>query len=175
MRWDAMGPEPPEKQFIDHLERHQGVVQRVARLYTHNAEDRRDLVQEILYQLWRAWPRYRGEARVTTWMYRIALNTALTGLRRGRRAPELLPLDPDQSGPAVDPAAALRGERVRSLHEAIRALGPADRAVVMLQLEGLPHREIGEVLGISENLVNVKLHRIRERLRTMMRDTIDGR
>src|SRR5262245_24838578 len=169
-----MEPEPPERPFLDLLERHQAIVHRVAGLYARNAEDRRDLVQEILYQLWRAWPRFRGEARATTWMYRIALNTALTGLRRGRSAPETLPLKTDLAGPAADPLAAERHARVRSLHEAIRALSPPDRAVVMLHLEELSHREVGEVLGISENLVNVKLHRIRGRLRSLMKDENHG-
>src|SRR5262245_1182752 len=169
-----MEPDPPEREFLDHLERHQPLIRRVAGLYAHGAEDRRDLVQEILYQLWRSWPRFRREARVETWMYRIALNTALTRLRRARSAPPILPLEPDDRALASEAGTTERRDRIRTLHEAIRELDPADRAVVMLHLEELPHREIGEVLGISENLVNVKLHRIRERLRSMLKGAIDG-
>lgn len=182
-----MEPSPREGEFLDALERHQGILHRVSGLYADGIDARRDLFQEMVYQLWRAWPRFRGEAAVTTWMYRVVLNTAFTRLRRGRGGPEMVSLDGAE--PALERAAATatataassnldsaaERDRSASLQVAIRALAPADRAVVMLHLEDLSHREIGDVLGISEGNVAVKLHRIRGRLRTLMEGEVDGK
>lgn len=163
-----MDAEASKSRFVEMVDRHQAIVHRVAGLYAWTPEDRRDLFQEIVYQLWRSWPGFRGDAAVSTWIYRIALNTALTGLRRLRGRLEAEGVDFDPARPPEPAELIDRDRRRESLRAAIGALAPTDRALVLLHLDGLGHREIGETLGISENLVAVKLHRIRGRLREML-------
>jgi RNA polymerase sigma-70 factor, ECF subfamily len=156
-----------EREFLERLDRHQAMLHRLVALYARGTEERRDLLQEILFQLWQARERYRGEAKLGTWIYRIALNTAITGLRQARRRPQQVPLDrhtadrPNEPEPVVDP-------RLQALQSAIRTLPPVDRGLVLLHLEERSYEEIAEVLGISVNHVGVKLTRIRHKLRDLV-------
>ncbi len=154
-----------EREFLARIERDQGILHRVAGLYARDAEERRDLVQEMLFQLWRSRERFKGEAKLSTWIYRIALNTAISGLRQARRRPLVVPLDDE--GVAEGPAGPTPSQdpRAAALHEAIRSLPAVDRALVLLHLEERSYEEIAEILGMSINHVGVKLTRIRQKLR----------
>ena len=152
------------------LERHRGIVLKVAGSYAADSEDRADLAQEIAAQLWRAWPSYSPDRPVTTWMYRIALNVAISHLRgRSLRDRHHAPLDEESpSGGMLDFAAEDEHEsrqQLRLLERAIAALPPLDRALMLLYLEERSHREIADVLGISESNVATKLSRLRQRIR----------
>lgn len=149
--------------FLERIEQHQGILHRVRSLYAVDPDDGRDLVQEILLQLWRSFPSFRGEAAFSTWMYRVALNTALLRRRRSRaRAREKA--DPEAlasiaAGP--DPA----NPDVASLYRCIRELPSLDRAIVLLHLEGQSYEEIAGTTGLSRGNVGVRLVRIKGRLR----------
>jgi RNA polymerase sigma factor (sigma-70 family) len=150
---------PQQERFVTLLDEHKKIVHKVASAYSRSAADRTDLAQEIVAQLWRAFPSYDPERRFSTWMYRIALNVAISAYRReARRAahPEapLLHL-PDE---APD-------ERLQQLHQAIEHLSEGDRALVVLYLDGLRHETIAQILGISETNVGTRIGRIKERLR----------
>ena len=149
---------------------HAGLIRRVAWGYCRGAADRKDLVQEILVQLWRSRSRFDGRAKASTWVQRVALNVAISHLRRvGRRREELGATDVENvSAPADDAAhhaAHDGGADVEALRACIDALEPLDRALVLLHLEGENHAAIGEVLGLSATNVGTKLARLRERLR----------
>jgi len=149
------------------LQRHRGIVLKVAGAYARGAEDRADLAQEIAIQLWRAWPDYDPARSVTTWMYRIALNTAISHLRReGRHRRHSVPLEdglhelPDQRGCDHE----VLGQ-VRMLQRFIAALPPLDRALLVLYLEEHSSREIAEVLGLGESNVTTRISRLKQRIR----------
>lgn len=162
----------PEPLFNRWIAEHGGIVLKVARAYTLTAEDRRDLAQEILLQLWRSIPRFQGRSGDVTWIYRVALNTALGWHRRERRRrarqrPILEIEDPPETGPD-GVQRAIRREVVERLHAAIRRLPKAEAALVLLYLDDLTYRQIAEVLGISEGNVAVKLNRARKALGQLM-------
>lgn len=156
-----------EQTFLRLVDQHRGIVGKVAAGYASTAADRHDLSQEILLQLWKAFPRYSAERPFPTWMYRIALNVAISFLRRNTRpARQTVPLDeielefPDQSaGPTeID-------ERVALLQRLIATLDPLNRALVLLYLDDHSYREIASILGITETNVATKLSRLKEQLR----------
>jgi RNA polymerase sigma-70 factor (ECF subfamily) len=152
--------------FVARVDAHGGVVQAVARAYCWTPADRDDLVQDILAQAWRAFGSYDADRPFATWLYRVALNVAISWLRRhAPRQRATVPLDVDvhdAAGAPLDPVAA---ERVRALTAAIHELPPLDRALVLLYLDDRTHRDIAAVLGISESNVATRLHRLKQRLR----------
>ena len=159
------------------LTQHTGLVFKVARAFAPSDADRDDLVQEILLQLWRSLPHFEGKAKESTWIYRVALNTALAwhrseNKRRTAHSPlvaiEELP-DPD------DPVAREREELVARLYAAIRRLPKVDAALVLLYLDDLSYREMADVLGLSETNVGVKLNRARKTLAELMKEVPYGR
>ncbi|MTB49474.1 RNA polymerase sigma factor [Lewinella sp. W8] len=152
-----------ESAFLDLLKSHGGIIHKVAGLYCDHEADREDLRQEITYQLWKSFGSFRGESAPGTWMYRVALNTALTRFRR--RSPTLIFRErlPEPGIPSEEEA-----EPSVRLMAAIRQLPRADRALMALYLEGMHHREIGGILGLSENNVGVKLHRIKNKLKNLL-------
>lgn len=158
--------------FNDWLGRHGAVVLKVARAYTRTAEDCQDLAQEILLQVWRSAPAFQGRASVSTWVYRVALNTALgwrrkEGRRRARQRPLLEVKDLSAAG--LDGAEQLSWrEAVERLYAAIRRLREADIALVLLYLDDLSYRQMAEVLGISESNVGVRLNRAKKALLALL-------
>jgi RNA polymerase sigma-70 factor (ECF subfamily) len=144
---------------------HRGMLHNVCRLYCQTAPDRQDLFQEIVFQLWRSYPSFRGEAKISTWLYRIALNTAISGLRKKRGLittvdPERLPTELQDIQYSTE-----KEEQLRLLYTAIAQLSEVERALTMLYLEDKSYQEMEEILGISQNNLRVKMNRIRDKLR----------
>jgi RNA polymerase sigma-70 factor (ECF subfamily) len=166
----------PEVLFKNWLHSYGGTVLKVARAYALTAEECQDLAQEILLQLWRSLPQFEGRASACTWIYRVALNTALSWHRKEdrRRARQQPLLEPEELPvAALDSAEQLQQrELVERLYAAIRQLPKADAALVLLYLEDLSYREIAEVLGISEGNVGVKLNRARKALGELMKEVV---
>ena len=164
----------PESLFKSWITEHGGAVIKVARAYTLTAEDCQDLVQEILLQAWRSLPQFQARASPSTWIYRIALNTALgwhrkERVRLGRERPIREEIQaPDGSGQIE------RREVVERLYAAIRRLPPDGTALVLLYLDDLSYRQIAEVLGISEGNVGVKLNRAKKALGELMKEEPHG-
>jgi RNA polymerase sigma-70 factor (ECF subfamily) len=158
------------REFGDLLERHRGIVLKVAGSYAASPDDRADLAQDIAAQLWRAWPSYEPHRPVTTWMYRIALNVAISHLRgRSLRDRHHVPLEDgldDIAGDARGDDAHAADQQVRLLREVIARLPPMDRALMLLYLDERGHREIAEILGIGESNVATKISRLKQRIRS---------
>jgi RNA polymerase sigma-70 factor (ECF subfamily) len=138
-------------------------------VYCWNAKDREDLFQEIVVQLWRAWPAFRGESKFSTWLYRIALNTAISGLRRQKNnmvfvEPEKLPSEISDISDAAE-----KEEQLSRMYEAIRELSELERAIVMLYLEDRSYDEMEDILGVNQNNLRVKMNRIKEKLRKLIK------
>lgn len=149
------------------LQRHAGIVSKVAGSYARHGAERDDLAQEIAAQLWHAWPRYDPARSFSTWMYRVALNVAIGHLRAQdvRRRHEALPMD--DALEIADPAAAdpEREQHLRLLRGFIARQPPMERALLLLYLDERPQREIAEILGIGESNVSTKIGRLKQRLR----------
>jgi RNA polymerase sigma-70 factor, ECF subfamily len=156
-----------EKRFITLINENQGLIHKVCIMYENDHDARNDLFQEIVLQLWRSFSSFRGEAKITTWMYRIALNTAISGLRKHTRnvkTEDLREVHFNISEHYVDE----REDDFQRLQWAIRQLTDVERAMIMMALEEVPYDEIAETIGITQNNVRVRMNRIREKLRKVM-------
>ena len=153
--------------FGERLQRHRGIVFKVANTYCRDAQDRADLAQDIAVQLWKAWPGYDPSRSFTTWMYRIALNVAISSLRASEtRERASLPLDEALHDVADANATDHEADQqLRLLEQFIRRQGALDRALLLLYLDERSQREIGEILGISETNVSTRIGRLKQRIR----------
>lgn len=150
-----------ETQFLALVQQHQGIIYKLVNLYAADPEEKRDLYQEILLQAWKGYASFRGEARFSTWLYRIALNTLLTHRRKVNRLDYHEDLEPVAGATRADPAA---DEQRQRLYKALRSLNETDRAIVTLHLEGYDNTEIGTIMGITAGNARVKLHRAKQEL-----------
>lgn len=154
--------------FVAELTRHQNIVHKVCRLYTHSPDEHNDLFQEISIQLWKAFPKFRGEAKLTTWMYRIALNTAITLYRKSRRSIATTNLEDVVFRVSDQTQDDGSSEQIRLLYGAIKQLNDVDKALIFLYLEDKDYREISETLGITEVNARVRMNRIKTKLKTIL-------
>ncbi|MGK7312510.1 MAG: RNA polymerase sigma factor [Candidatus Longimicrobiales bacterium M2_2A_002] len=153
--------------FLEMVRANRARLQKICRVYGTDPEDERDLYQQILLEAWRSLESFDGKASLDTWFYRVALNTALDRDRkRNIRTDARLDADDPVMGADVPgpEEAATRRRRVERLYAAIDRLDETDRALVLMHLDERPYAEMAEVLGITENYVGVKLHRIRKKL-----------
>ena len=153
--------------FVKLIKEHERMIFKVCRLYAGNEADRQDLYQEILIQLWNAYPRFRGDAKFGTWLYQISINTAIAGFRKGKRSIQYQTFDgalPEviDAGDAIE-----KEEQFQLLYKAIAQLNEIEKAIVMLYLEDKTYEEMEEILGISSGALRVKMHRIKEKLRQL--------
>ena len=137
-------------------------------MYEFDYEARNDLFQEIVLQLWKSFESFRGEAKITTWMYRIALNTAISGLRKKNRKLITEDLHERHMNISERNDNEQQEEDFDKLQWAIRHLNEIDRAMIMMALDEVPYDEIADTIGITQNNVRVRMNRIRERLRKLM-------
>ncbi|HMB55627.1 MAG TPA: sigma-70 family RNA polymerase sigma factor [Arenimonas sp.] len=166
------GTTDSRQQFHALLEQHRKIVFKVANTYSRLPEDRADLAQEIAAQLWRAFPDYDPARTFSTWMYRIALNVAISFLRSHQRDPQTESLDDDHAQIAgANGGIEETDERVRALEHFIAQLEPLNRALLLLYLEERSYREIADILGISETNVATKISRLKQRIRQDMAPT----
>jgi RNA polymerase sigma factor (sigma-70 family) len=154
-----------EKQFEKHIKENELLILKVCRIYAYSTADREDLFQEIVIQLWNAYPRFKGESKLSTWLYKVALNTAITGLRKKKDFIETRELA-QLPEPILDDNAG-QVEKLNQLHKAIEQLNQVEKAIVMLYMEDKTYEEMEEILGISSGNLRVKMNRIKERLRQL--------
>jgi RNA polymerase sigma-70 factor (ECF subfamily) len=155
-----------ESQFLQEVKQNQGIIYKLVGLYALDDEDKKDMYQEVLLQAWRAWPQFRGEAKFSTWLYRICLNTILTLARKKRK------IDYRESLETLSPVIeshTVQREEAQRLYLAIRRLAETDRAIISMHLDGYENSEIAAVTGISNNNVAVKLHRIKQSLANFLK------
>jgi RNA polymerase sigma-70 factor (ECF subfamily) len=156
-----------QRAFLALVNAHRAVVNRVCRAYTATPGDREELFQEIVHQLWRSYPSFRGESTPVTWVYRVALNTSITAVRRRTRRPAHVPLE--STAEPVSRETGGEDARLALLYRAIRQLDDVERALIMCYLDDLSYKRIAEVLGISESNVGAKLNRTRAKLRDLVK------
>jgi len=155
-------------QFLDLIEQHKRILYKVAASYCERREDRHDLVQEIVMQLWRSFRNYDGGSRFSTWMYRVAINTAISLYRGGTPARNTLSLeDPLVDFSAADALLDASRDDVHSLHQLLARLDAIDRAIITLYLEGHEHEQIAEIIGISATNVATRINRAKQKLQRL--------
>lgn len=154
-----------ESQFLALIKEHQRIIHKICRLYRDSREDREDLFQEIVFQLWKGLPAFKGNAKFSTWLYRIALNTAIASFRKKKPLVAYTPVLPDRPDQPQDEEAALREER---LFAVLKQLDDDEKAIITLYLDEQSYRQIAAVMGISENYVGVRLNRIKHKIQTLL-------
>lgn len=157
-----------EHKFVTELETNQNIVHKVCSLYTSDKDAHKDLFQEITIQLWKAYPKFRGESKFSTWMYRVALNTAITLYRKSKRRVTTQNYDSVIFKIKADEYDPTEEQQLKLMYNAIRELGDIDKALVFLYLEEKNYSEISETLGITEVNARVKMNRIKTKLRTIL-------
>lgn len=156
-----------EKDFAKLIKDNQGLIIKVSRLYTNSLEDEQDLFQEIVLQLWRSYDTFKGQSKISTWMYRVALNTAITLFRKKTKSPQTDELmDFHASGFLEDDDE--KQQQISLLYKVVKMLPQVERAIVMMYLDDLPYRDIAENLGITEVNARVKMNRLKKTLKQLM-------
>ena len=145
------------------LHEHKATIYTVCHMFASDQDEVNDLCQDTLINLWRGYDSFKGEAKLSSWIYRVALNTCISADRKKRRTPTV-PLEMDVNLYEDNDADS---RQIQMLYKRIHRLKPFDRAIVLLWLEGLPYDEIGAITGISAKNVSVRLVRIREELKKM--------
>jgi RNA polymerase sigma-70 factor (ECF subfamily) len=150
------------------LEENQNIVHKVCRLYTNNYDAHNDLFQEITIQLWKAYPKFRGDAKFSTWMYRVGLNTAITLYRKSKRRITTQDIDTVQFKLSAENYDNTEEQQLKILYQAIHNLTDIEKALVFLYLEDKNYRDISETMGISEVNARVKMNRVKKKLKKIL-------
>ena len=151
-----------EREFLDMIAAQKRVIYKVCYIYAKDQDDLNDLFQEVVLNLWKSFPNYRGDSTVTTWVYRIAMNTCITFLRRSNTRLQTIPMTADMASLVADEEG-----RTGQLQELINRVGKLERALILLWLEERSYQEMADILGISKANVAVKLLRTKEKLKKM--------
>ncbi|MFD0860845.1 RNA polymerase sigma factor [Sungkyunkwania multivorans] len=157
-----------EHKFVAELEKHQNIVHKVCRIYTANRDEHNDLFQEITIQLWKAYPKFRGDSKFSTWMYRVALNTAITLYRKSKRRPNTQDFDDIQFKISAEEYDDTQEQQLKVMYKTIKQLSDIEKALVFLYLEDKNYREIAETMGITEVNARVKMNRIKTKMKKIL-------
>jgi len=157
-----------EKEFIQIVQKNQGIIHKVCNIYCDVQEDRNDLFQEIVAQLWKSYPSFRKESKFSTWMYRVALNTAITSFKKTKRRPDQNSLTYENFQIKDESYDSKTEEDIKELHKAVAQLTGIEKSIVLLYLENKKYEEIAEITGITQNYVRVKMNRIKKKLKKLM-------
>ena len=157
-----------EKEFLQIITESQGIIHKVCSIYCDLEEDRRDLFQEILVQLWKSYPSFRSESKFSTWMYRVALNTAITSFKKDKRQPDKTGVSFENLQLAEELYDSGTEDQIKMLNQAVSNLTGIEKSIILLFLEDKKYEEIAEITGITQNYVRVKMNRIKKKLKLLM-------
>jgi len=157
-----------ENNFLSDFEKNQNIAHKICRLYTTNQSDHNNLFQEITIQLWKNYPKFRGDSKFSTWMYRVALNTAISLYRKSTKTVKTQNIsDYDYKIKAID-YDNTQEIQLKALYKAIHQLNDIDKALIFLYLEDKPYKEISETLGISSINARVRMNRAKEKIKKIL-------
>lgn len=153
-----------ETEFVQIIQENEGVIFKITSLYTDNRDDQKDLYQDVVYQLWKSFDSFRAASKISTWMYRVALNTALTRLRKSKRMGNKIPIDNVvlKQSENYDPEFEVR---LKIMYSHIKKLNVLERGLMLLLLEGKKYDEIAEITGLSPSNVGTRISRIKQKLK----------
>lgn len=157
-----------EESFVVKLKENQNIVHKICRLYTSNEQAHNDLFQEITIQLWKAYPSFRGDAKFSTWAYRVGLNTAITLYRKKKRTIATTELNTAFHTIKHEDYSFEQEEQLKVMYSAIKKLNDIEKALIFLYLEDKNYEEISETLGISQVNARVKMNRVKNKLKKIV-------
>lgn len=158
-----------EKEFVARIEKHKGVIFKISRMYMDHPDDQRDLFQEITYQVWKSYSSFEGKSEFSTWLYRIALNTAIVFLKSEKRKRDLIQNNELENFNIKSEDYNWEDEqKLKTMYQAINQLNPIDKALIFYYLEDVSGKEMAEQLGITEVNARVKLNRAKEKLKQLI-------
>jgi len=146
-----------QNEYINLVQKHNGIIHKVISLYVNNPEDKKDLHQEVLLQAWKSYKNFKGQSVFSTWLYKVALNTVLTFNKNHKKNEDLEKIDQMESAPDAKDDSEI-------LYRIIQSFGEVDRMLIMLHLDGYKNNEIAEITGMTQNNINVKIHRIKSKI-----------
>lgn len=158
-----------QTQFLQLIEEHKGILFKICKIYQDDADDRNDLLQEMTLQLWLAFDSFRGESKFSSWMYRVALNTAIAFFKKQKRRPDDQPLHHDFDRADELSHAGEKEEKLAVFYKAVQQLGKVEKALIYLYMEDQPYADIASHLGISEVNVRVRLNRVKNKLKEIIK------
>ena len=154
-----------EKEFVTLIERHQNLIHKICRLYTRSSSEHKDLFQEITIQLWKAYPKFRGDSKFSTWMYRVGINTAITLYRKSKRRIQSISFeDVTYRVPEGESYDDIEEQQIKIMYQAIKQLNDIEKAIVFLYLEDKSYKQISNTIGITEVNARVRMNRIKKKL-----------
>lgn len=151
------------------MESHKGILYKVSKMYMDTHDDQQDLFQEIICQLWKSYDSFRNESQFSTWMYRVAVNTAIVFLKKEKRKVDKYEIA-SENVKEEEGDSQIKENQIEHFYKAVQKLEKIDKAIIFYQLEGFSHKEIGENLGISEGNARVKLNRAKEKLKDIIKN-----
>ena len=157
-----------EKDFEEAIAEYNGIITKVCYYFSNDSEEFKDLRQEVLYNIWKGWDRFRGDSKISTWIYRISFNTCVSFQRKEKKYTETLSIDNVIDLPAETGDSLL--EKYNAMYSLIRSLKYDDRALLMLWLDEKSYEEISDLMGLNRNTVAVRLKRVKEKLVKMSED-----
>jgi RNA polymerase sigma-70 factor (ECF subfamily) len=156
-----------EAAFVAMIKQNEGVIFKITTIYTDNADDQKDLYQDIVYQLWKSFDSFREEAKISTWMYRVAMNTALTRTRKKKRQGNRVSMDWVVLQQTAQDDSEFE-ERLKQLYASIHQLNALEKGLILLLLEGKHYAEIAEITGLSPSNVGTRLSRVKQKLKSQI-------
>jgi RNA polymerase sigma-70 factor (ECF subfamily) len=165
-----MGSMPMEKEqeFTNLIREHQGIIFKITTMYSNNDQDQKDLYQDIVYQLWKSFGSFRNESKISTWMYRVAMNTAITHFKKRKRSPSAVSIDKLVLTEMETENKELE-EKIGLLYRHINQLDLLDKGLMLLLLEGRKYEEIAEITGLSQTNVGTRISRIKRKLQSRIK------
>lgn len=162
-----------EQEFLRSIEKHKGIIFKISKMYMDQKDDREDLFQEVTYQVWKAYPHFKGQSEFSTWLYRIALNTAIVFLKNEKRRSFIGREDFSDYKIIQEEFDAEKEEKMNAMYKAIHRLSAIDKAFIFYYLEDVSGKEIAEQMGISEGNVRVKMNRAKNKLKEILQNNAD--
>ena len=157
-----------KENFIQHIRENEGIIYKVTRLYTHSTEDQKDVYQEIVYQLWKSYPSFKANSKISTWMYRVALNTAISHLKKVKRKGTRVSIDNFLMN-KLDEVDTVMEERITLLYAHIKKLSIVEKGIILLHLEGKNYDEIAVITGFTKTNIGTRLGRIKQKLKSQIK------
>ena len=157
-----------KEEFVEIIKENEGLIYKITKVYASTKEDAQDLYQEIIYQLWKSFGSFRNESKMSTWIYRVALNTSIAHLNKDKRKGNQIPID-DNLLNRSDTNENLKKERIEDLYAQIKKLNTVEKGIILLYLEGKNYDEISVITGFSSTNVGTRLGRIRQKIMSQIK------
>ena len=157
-----------ESEFINIIKNNEAAIFKITTFYTNSKDDQEDLYQEIVFQLWKSFSNFRGDAKISTWLYRVALNTAITYLKKTKKEGDRVSIDHILLK-QMESYDSLHEDRLRLMYQHINLLNKLEKGLILLLLEGKKYEEIAEITGLTATNVGTRISRIKDKLKNQLK------